>query len=288
MITYNHEYYILKAIESVLNQKTEFDFNIIIGEDCSTDRTREILIQYQKKYPEKIHLILHKHNIGSINNFIETLQKANSKYIAFCEGDDYWIDPLKLQKQVDFLEAKSGYSLCFHNALILYDDKSRPPKYFCSKDQKKVSTVKDVIKKWFIPSASMVLRKENIMPLPGWFQEIYNGDYALHLLLANKGKIGYIDEVMSVYRKAPGSLSYNPKITTEYVNNKIIKLAHFFNEETGFKYDNQVQRKIAQLEKRIKLYKLNQKSKFLYYLRNPINSFGKILVKLGKKILNEE
>jgi glycosyltransferase involved in cell wall biosynthesis len=288
MITYNHEDFIAKAIEGVLNQKTEFDYNIIIGVDCSTDRTREILIQYQKKYPEKIHLILHKHNIGSINNFVETLQSGNSKYIAFCEGDDYWTDPLKLQKQVDFLEANPDFSLCFHNALILWDDKSKPPKYFCSKDQKEVSTVEDVIEKWFIPSASMVLRKEHIMPLPGWFKDIYNGDYAMHLLLANKGKIGYIDEVMSVYRKAPGSFSFNPKITTEYVNNKKIKLFHFFNKETGFNYDKQVQRKIAQLEKQIKLYKLNQKSKFLYYLRNPINSFGKILLNLGNKILNEE
>ena len=288
MVTYNHENFIATAIESVLMQKTDFAFRLIIGEDCSTDRTSDIVQEYARNYPDKITYYLNETNLGIKRNAEQIYIACTAKYMAILEGDDYWTDPLKLQKQVDFLEANSDYSLCFHDAIILWEDKAHPPKYFCSSDPKETSTIENVIEKWFIPSASMVLRKEYITPLPEWFKDIYNGDYALHLLLADKGKIGYIDEVMSVYRKAPGSLSFKHKITTDYINNELIKLFHFFNKETGFKYDKQIQRKIVKLEKQIKLYKHKQKSKFLYYLRNPINNFGKILLKLGKKILNEE
>lgn len=120
MITYNHESYICEAIEGVLMQKTSFPIELIIGEDCSTDNTRKIVREYEERYPEIIKAQYPEKNRGMINNFLTVLQSASGKYIAYCEGDDYWTDPFKLQKQVDFLEENKKYSFCCHRYNRLY------------------------------------------------------------------------------------------------------------------------------------------------------------------------
>ena len=114
MITYNHEEFICEAIEGVLMQKTNFPIELIIGEDCSTDNTRKIVLEYAEKHPDIICPLLPESNLGMMKNFIQTMEAARGKYIALCEGDDYWTDPYKLQKQVDFLEANEEYTVCSH------------------------------------------------------------------------------------------------------------------------------------------------------------------------------
>ena len=104
MITYNHELYIAQAVEGVLRQQTDFPFELVIGEDCSTDRTREIVLEHQKKHPETIRVITGERNVGASANELRTDKACRGKYVAYCEGDDYWHHPLKLQKQVDYLE----------------------------------------------------------------------------------------------------------------------------------------------------------------------------------------
>ena len=121
MITYNHEKYIAEALDSILMQKTDFDFDIVIGEDCSTDATRRIVLEYSRKYPDKIKLLLHNVNVGFISNMMYVLEACTGKYVAMCEGDDYWTDPFKLQKQVDFLEANKEYMLATHEYRIVKD-----------------------------------------------------------------------------------------------------------------------------------------------------------------------
>ena len=111
MLTYNHELYIGQAIQGVLQQKTNFPFELVIGEDCSTDSTREIVFDYQKKYPDIIMVITSDKNVGANKNSKRTTKACRGKYIAFCEGDDYWTDPYKLHKQVDFLEANPDYGM---------------------------------------------------------------------------------------------------------------------------------------------------------------------------------
>lgn len=111
MLAYNHERFIAEAIESVLMQKTSYTYKIIIAEDFSTDNTRKIVLEYQKKYPDKIKLILQEQNVGAGQNNIDLLSNLEGKYIAALEGDDYWTDPLKLQKQVDFLEENEEYGV---------------------------------------------------------------------------------------------------------------------------------------------------------------------------------
>lgn len=118
MITYNHERYIAKAIDSILTQNVSFDYEIVIGEDASTDKTRNIILNYKKTLPDKFRLLLHDDNIGMMPNFVQALNSSKGKYIALLEGDDYWTDPLKLQKQVDFLDANPEYSLCSHRYSI--------------------------------------------------------------------------------------------------------------------------------------------------------------------------
>lgn len=235
-ITYNHEKYIAQAIDSFLMQRTNFPIEIVIGDDFSSDNTREIILGLQKKYPETISLIQREKNIGVIPNLVDVLANCKGKYIAFCEGDDYWIDPLKLQKQVNFLESNLDFSLCFHDALVYWEDKTHRPFYFCRKLSKTTYQVEDVIKKWLMPSASMVFRKDAALPLPGWFVDVYNGDYAMQLLLALKGKIYYFNEIMCVYRRNIVSLSAN--VDTSKISRNVIQLLDLYNKHTKYKYND--------------------------------------------------
>ena len=123
MITYNHEPYIRQAIEGVMMQKTDFEFELVIGEDCSQDKTREICFEYQKKYPDKIRVLWWHENVSKFGgNGRRNRARLRGEFIAFCEGDDYWIDPLKLQKQVDVMRKHSAVGMCFTDGLVFNQD----------------------------------------------------------------------------------------------------------------------------------------------------------------------
>jgi len=270
MITYNHEKYIREAIESVIHQKTDFDFELVIGEDFSTDNTKRICQVYSEKHPQCIRLLNSEKNLGVIPNFIRTLKSCSGKYIAICEGDDYWINPFKLQKQVDFLENNTNYSLCFHDALILWDNKSKSPEYFCPPNQKETSIINDVINNWFVPSASIVFRGIYIKSFPDWLNNIYNGDYALLLLLASKGKLKYVNEVMSVYRKNDGALSAGIGKNYICINDQIIQLLNLFNDYSEFKYNPLIKKKIFKLKRERKYLSIRKKFPIYKYLNMQI------------------
>lgn len=205
MITYNHESYIHEAIKGILIQKTNFPFELVIGEDCSTDNTRKIIREYEIQYPEIIIAQYPETNRGMIENFTTVMESARGKYIALCEGDDYWTDPLKLQKQVDFLESNPDYVLCFHDAETICEDEtvinwSFKKKYSRIYNKQDAFSFDDIIRNgWFIPTASIVFRNI-IKEFPEWFNNVLSGDYSLQMLLARKGKFKYIDELMSIYR----------------------------------------------------------------------------------------
>jgi glycosyltransferase involved in cell wall biosynthesis len=245
IITYNQEKYIRNTIEGVLLQKTDFNVELIIGEDSSTDKTRQICQEYSKLYPDKINILPSNKNLGAIPNFVRTLIACRGKYIAICEGDDYWTDRFKLQKQVDILEKETEYSLCFHNALIKYEGIKGEDKLFCEGTIPKTSAIEDVIESWYIPTASMVFRSSLIFPLPYWFKEIYNGDYALQLLLSLKGKFYFINQVMSVYRQHSTNLSST--VDGLKINMNLIQLYKLFNKHTNYAYKKRINNKIAYL-----------------------------------------
>jgi glycosyltransferase involved in cell wall biosynthesis len=245
MITYNHEAYIAEAIEGVLMQKTNFPIELVIGEDFSTDRTREICILYKKNYPDIIKLRLPEKNMGMIPNFIENLKACTSKYIAICEGDDYWTDPFKLQKQVDFLEGNLEFSLCFHNSLVKNERVLLKNRLFCDANLKEVATIKNVIEdEWFIPTQSIVFRKSCFEDQP-WHKFVFGGDFVLHLTLALKGKFYYLPKVMSVYRRHKGSIGLTFNSNLHAI--KIIESLSYFNQYTNFMYNEYIQNRFVRL-----------------------------------------
>lgn len=202
MITYNHEAFIAQAIEGVLMQKTNFNFKLIITDDCSTDKTTIICKQYAEKYPELIDYELLKSNIGAIKNAGYCLKKcinSEAKYIAICEGDDYWTDPLKLQKQVDFLEANPDFNICFTQANTLRGNKLElHPIPNISPNG--VYTFDDLLEHYnFITTASVVFR--NIFSkIPEWIYQLPYGDMGLYFLVSQNAKIKCLPEITSVYR----------------------------------------------------------------------------------------
>lgn len=206
MITYNHERFIAQAIEGVLMQQTDFAVELVIGEDCSTDGTRAIVRRYGERYPERIRLLLPERNLGAHANAVATSNVCRGKYIALCEGDDYWTDLFKLQKQVDFLEAHPECAICFHNVTVVYADQRHGSHYFCPPDQKEISTLEDLLVSNFIPTCSVIYRRGLFGEIPSWFNELAITDWPLHVLNAQYGHIGYIDEVMAAFRLHAGGV----------------------------------------------------------------------------------
>ncbi|WP_261989925.1 glycosyltransferase [Hymenobacter puniceus] len=212
-ITYNHEKFLAQAIESVLMQETDFPVELVIGEDCSTDATRQIALDYQKRYPDRIRLLLPETNLGVMGNFLGTLEACTGTYIALLEGDDYWTDPHKLQRQVDILKRHSNCTTCIHDAEEFMDNNSIPPRLFSEKFSGVLPATEHeftqgdiALHGWFIPTASMVFRRTALFPIPAWVKDAFSGDYSLHLLLTRTGNIYYLPDVMSRYRLHAGGI----------------------------------------------------------------------------------
>lgn len=203
LITYNQEKFIAQAVNGILNQDVNFKYELIIGDDCSTDGTRTILQEFKNTYPEIIKLILHSEKgegIPGKKNFLSTIDASTGKYIALCDGDDYWTNPHKLQKQVDFLEANPGYAICFHAVNILEDGVERPSELNHS-DKEETFSILDLAKDNLMHTPSVVFRNGLIDAFPKWFNASPVGDYVLHMLNARKGLIKYFPQVMAIYRK---------------------------------------------------------------------------------------
>jgi glycosyltransferase involved in cell wall biosynthesis len=209
IITYQHVNYIKECLDGVLMQETLFPFEIIIGEDESTDGTREVCQKYAEKYPGKIFLFLRSRKDviyvnGSPNgryNFIECIKSAKGKYIAICEGDDYWTDPYKLQKQVDFLETHHKYVGCFHNTEERFEDDDNKASFlYCSFPSARDISFIDLSDVNLIPTCSVMFRNRLFGEFPNWYSKLSMGDWPLHLLNAQFGNFWYMPKVMGVHR----------------------------------------------------------------------------------------
>ena len=233
MITYNHEKYISQAIEGVLMQKTKFPVELVIGEDCSTDNTRKICLEYKEKYPDKIKLLLPENNLGIIQNFTTSLQACTGKYIALCEGDDYWTDPEKLQKQVDFLEENEDFSICFHAVKIKNEQENIIVDDYITRDVPDVTDIYELIKGNYIHTPSVVFRNnEEIIKAYIALDILLMGDYALHILNARYGKIKKLPEAMAVYRAGVGVWrSKDAHYRTSFELNVLNKLIALFSDD---------------------------------------------------------
>lgn len=207
---YNQEKYIRKAIESFLQQDVNFKYEIIIHDDASNDSTPEIIKEYQEKYPEIIRPICQKENQYSKGKKVSliAMEKANGKYIALCEGDDYWIDSTKLRRQVEYMEKHPNCSLCFHNAYT-FDllTQSKIPMMKKTRRYYKFSKnydVGDMAKLDFIPTASLMFRNSDVQRLPDFYKSSIVGDLPLRLIMTSFGYCHYIDRIMSMYVRGTG------------------------------------------------------------------------------------
>lgn len=202
MITYNHQDSIGQAIDSLLMQKTQFPFEIVIGEDTSPDRTREVILAYQRKHPEIIRLLLWRKNAGMMLNCVRTLEACRGEYIAFCEGDDYWTDPEKLQRQVDLMDGNPQMALCHHEVdYVSYEGGQRVRlKAFPPESQRGPRQARHLIEENFIQTCSLMIRRSFIPELDAGFLTLNLGDWPLCYLAAENGDIGYIARNMADYR----------------------------------------------------------------------------------------
>lgn len=241
--TYNHEPFIAQAIESVLAQDLDFGYEQVIGEDCSTDRTREIVLDYQGRYPDRVRVLLREENLGGRRNLVETFRACRGEYIAWLEGDDYWTSPQKLQKQVAFLDAHPGYAICFHDVRKKYEAGAIEPRKPSRLAYQASYTLEDLLERNFIRTCSVLYRNGLFDDFPDWFNTTPTGDWPLHVLNALHGDIGYIDEVMAVHRVHTGSL-WSPKSVVE--RRKItLRTLETFRQVLPSKYGPKVEESMA-------------------------------------------
>lgn len=206
--TYNQENLITQAINSILAQDVNFAYEIIIGEDASSDRTREVVIELGKQHADKIRVLLRnpeeadrdrRIRLAGKINYLNALRACRGQYIAILDGDDYFTSTHKLQRQVDFLDTHPECAICFHNVVAIYED-GREPERLCPADQKPISDIKQLLWGNFIPACSIMYRREPLIEIPDWFLTARMGDWPLNIFKAQQGQIGYIDEVMAAYR----------------------------------------------------------------------------------------
>jgi glycosyltransferase involved in cell wall biosynthesis len=251
--TYQHVDYIRQCLDGILMQEVNFPLEILLGEDASSDGTREICIQYAEDHPNKIRLFLHKRRnniqIGEQQtgrfNFMYNLFSAKGKYIALCPGDDYWTDPLKLQSQADFMEKNKDCSLCFHPTKVIYENgkhKNRIEHQYNNLEPTIFKAMDLLAGKRNGWTASLFFCSEIVQNQPEWFPSTRYGDVAIKMLCADKGNIGYIGvNAMSVYRRGvEGAWSGKEGKIRDWEEQRLInhlQLIDHFNEYTDYRFD---------------------------------------------------
>ncbi|HEV2315085.1 MAG TPA: glycosyltransferase [Candidatus Acidoferrales bacterium] len=242
VITYNHERFIAQALEGVLAQKVNFDYEVVVGEDCSTDRTREILMDFHRRYPDKIVPLLRDHNIGGKENLLATLAACRGQYVALLEGDDYWISEDKLQKQVDFLDAHPDFAMCCSRVEIVHEDGTHASEIWPSRVAGAYG-LEDLLAENFVATCSVLYRWDSVEPLPAWFRKVRPGDWALHALVTRTAKIELMDDVMAVYRVHAGSLWSTQTERTRF--RKAVRMLKALDKHLEFQYTSTIRRTIA-------------------------------------------
>lgn len=254
--TYNQKKYIKQCIESVLAQKTKYPFKHLIIDDASTDGTQEILKEYAQQY-EHIELILHKKNTKTIALY-HFPQNASTKYVSWCDGDDFYIDEHKLEEQIEILENNPDYGLCFHRTFILYEQercirKIHPQDSMLPNGIQKFYYPQDLIITNLLQSSSVMYRwlyQNSLTPhMPPFLLAPF--DWALHILHAHKKKIGFIDKPMSVYRRHKDAMYYETELSVakhliRYCPNEI-KFCTILDSETQYQYHTLFLKKMAMI-----------------------------------------
>ncbi len=242
MITYDQERYIGQAIESVLAQEVDFAYELVIGEDRSSDGTRAICEAYREAHSQTVRLLARDENLGMVENFFSTLAECTGEYLAIVEGDDFWTDPLKLQKQADYLDANPDCALVFARTEAFFQDVDRrgyeiPPASIRS------FTLDRLLRTNYIATCSVMYRKDLVGVYPLWIRQLEMLDWPLHVLYAQRGAIGFIDEPMAAYRIHGESTFSSRKLADNY--NSILKFYERIGPQVGPQYANTISRSEA-------------------------------------------
>lgn len=233
-ISFNQAQFIGKALDSVLAQKAAFEYEIVIGDDCSTDGTREIIADYQRRWPEKVKPVFREKNLGMQKNGIQTLERCSGEYIAFLEGDDYWTDPNKIQMQVDYLDSHADCALVHHKVEHIAWPSAKslgeypPARYRVERPNPRTLAMFN-----FIQTCSVVIRRKWLPLFDEQFQELKLGDWPLCVLLNERGWVGYLDRNMAHYRvHANNSWNNRP---ADYKIRAMEKMAYYLLERVSDK-----------------------------------------------------
>lgn len=258
IVTYNHAPFIAEALDSVLMQRTNFDYQIVVGEDESSDGTREIVADYAARFPGKIKALFHSrkdviHYRGRPTgrfNFMQTLKHCTGDYVAMLDGDDFWTDPNKLQQQVDFLDANKDCVICTHDVVKRF---LNGKEVLWTNPASSYGFVDLLALKYYPPTCSVVYRNHLIKELPEWFARVMVGDFPLHLLNARFGRIAHLPNVMATYRHHPGGLwsgwgengrkDYSRRIAW---NEGMVEMYQIFAETFAREHRRTITRRMAQ------------------------------------------
>lgn len=308
IITYNQENYIRQCLEGAVSQVVSFPYEIVVGVDKSNDDTKIICEEYQQRYPHLIRLVAHDVRLGMRGNSLDTISRCRGKYIAICEGDDSWTHPLKLKRQVSFLENNPDCSMCYHPTTIVYKDNSKPTKITGPVEvfqniTHKFSMDEVICGRLGLWTASIVFRSNILADLPCWTDNITFGDVALKLFCATKGKIGYIGpESMSIYnRNVENSWSYLEGKTMDWEERRMeshLEVLDYFDQYTNFEHRKAIKLQKKKMELQyilniMKFYGRSKKARLLIKYRTHLFDFNNKLTTLiwfrfivGEKVYN--
>jgi glycosyltransferase involved in cell wall biosynthesis len=247
--TFHHAAFVAQTLEGCLAQKTTFDVELIVGDDGSTDDTPRIIQTYADKYPRQIRAFLHPKNLGPAtpkemggkNNVLFLFDKCQAPHISLCEGDDFWTDPYKLQKQVELFDQQPDVAVSFHNVEVQYEDGS-PSHLFNEQPLPEYQTIESLfLDNWFIPTCSSLFKNVFRAGFPEWFKKMAGGDLGIFILAAAEGRLHYSPEVRGVYRRHRGGLSnVNNEKSLFYVQNRVA-LYQNIDAYFGFRYTEVLQ-----------------------------------------------
>jgi glycosyltransferase involved in cell wall biosynthesis len=277
MITYNHELFIEEAINSVLGQKANFNIELVIGDDHSNDKTEHIVNNIKNANSSQITIKYYRQeeNRGANMNFYDNLSKCSGEYIALCEGDDYWIDEFKLQKQVNLLENKLDCTICFHDS---YELKNNVLTENSLKYKKSYFNIFDLAKGNFIHTPTILFRFNALRNDSSKAKNLYVGDYILLMHLASQGDIAYLDEKMSVYRIHENSSWSSKNDLFVY-----LKITEYLKYLIGLNFNFKVKKilKIRLVNIYFNLYKIEKKMIYILeaFKLNPLKVSYRFILK---------
>jgi glycosyltransferase involved in cell wall biosynthesis len=240
---YNHEPFIARAIDSARQQRTDFAYEIVVGEDCSTDGTRSVLQTLRDKYPDRIRLLLRQRNLGNIRNLTETLQACRGEYVALLDGDDYWTSPVKLQQQVGYLDAHPDFSSCAHNAVVVDATAQAELGTYRRPHRSHAITLRRMLMSDPVPTSSVMFRRGLCGEFPAWYYTIMMGDWPLLVLTLRHGNMWYDSQVAGAHRVHAGGLWSGAQ--PERRRRARIEIYERLNEELRFAHDRLIRGRIA-------------------------------------------